>query len=230
MDDIQLQKKINLYFITSIEKEFFNSRNIEFTHQNKSIQNFKCSEIYSEEIQMNDKTYLNKLNCISFDFTENISIKNNLLLLKLTNGSKIYLYDCNLELNLKEDIKNRDVYILYNFKIGEFKKDANSNNGKILKDAMVNIQISLIEIQENNIPQKEMNFNEKFDFFMKAIESTNNNNLMGSLLLDTFNEIDEIYINKRAKIKFIEILDITKIILKNEEPNEKVVDNFSFSS
>ena len=64
-----------MYFITSIEKEFFNSRNIEFTHQNKSIQNFKCSEIYSEEIQMNDKTYLNKLNCISFDFTENISIK-----------------------------------------------------------------------------------------------------------------------------------------------------------
>ena len=226
MDDIQLQKKINLYFITSIEKEFFNSINIEFTHGNKSIQNFNSSEIYSEEIQMNDKTYLNKLNCISFDFTENISIKNNLLLLKLTNGSKIYLYDCNLELNLKEDIKNRDIYILYNFKIGEFKKDANSNNGKILKDAMVNIQISLIEIQENNIPQKEMNFNEKFDFFMKAIESTNNNNLMGSLLLDTFNEIDEIYINKRAKIKFLELLEITKIILKNEEQNDKVIDKF----
>ena len=226
MDEIQSQQKLNLYFITSIEKEFWKTRNIEFTHQNKSIQDFKHTEIYSEEIQTNEKIYLNKLHFISFDFPENTSIKNNLILLKITNGSKIYLYDCDLSLNLKEDIKTRDIYILYNFKIGEFKKDVNSNNGKILKDAMVNIQISLIEIQENNIPQKEMNFREKFDFFVKAIESMNNNNLIDNLLLDTFNEFEEIYINKRAKIKFLELLEITKIILKNKEPSDKVIDKF----
>ena len=226
MDEIQEQKKLNLYFITSIEKEFYKTRNIEYTHQNKSIQDFNYSQIYSEDIQINDKTYLNKLNCISFNFSENISIKNNLVLLKITNGSKVYLYDCNLNLNIKESTNDKDIYFLYNFKIGEFKKDNNSGGEKYIKDAMINIQISLIEIQENNIPQKDLNFQDKFNFFMKTIESMNNTKLMDNLLLDTFNEIEEIYINKRTKIKFIEILDITKIILKNEEPNEKVVDNF----
>ena len=226
MDEIQEQKKLNLYFITSIEKEFYKTRNIEYTHQNKSIQDFNYSQIYSEDIQINDKIYLNKLNCISFNFSENISIKNNLVLLKITNGSKVYLYDCNLNLNIKESTNDKDICFLYNFKIGEFKKDNNSGVEKYIKDAMINIQISLIEIQENNIPQKDLNFQDKFNFFMKTIESMNNTKLMDNLLLDTFNEIEEIYINKRTKIKFIEILDITKIILKNEEPNEKVVDNF----
>ena len=168
MDEIQKGNELHLYFITSIEKGFYKTRNLEYIHQNKNIQKFKYAEIYSEEININEKSYINNLNCISLKLPEAGFTKNNLILLKINDGSKTYLYDCNLENNLKNIESKKNIYFLYNFKIGEYKKDTSSNNEKIIKDAMVNIQISLLEIQENNVPQKEMNFWEKFDFFMKA--------------------------------------------------------------
>ena len=226
MDEIQKGNELNLYFINSIEKGFYTTRKLEYIHQNKTIKEFKYSEIYSEEININEKSYINNLNCISLKLPVTGFTKINLILLKINDGSKTYLYDCNLENTLKDIEGNKNIYFLYNFKIGEYKKDTSANNDKIIKDAMVNIQISLLEIQENNVPQKEMNFWEKFDFFMKAIEHLKNINLIDNLLLDTFDEIDKLYMNSREKLKFKEILKVTKFMLKKEEQNDKVIDNF----
>ena len=64
MDEIQKIKKLNLYFITSIEKDFYKTKNIEYIPQNQNIKEFKYSEIYSKETKINDKIYINKLNFI----------------------------------------------------------------------------------------------------------------------------------------------------------------------
>ena len=62
MDELQKNTKLNLYFITSIEKEFYKTRNLEYIYQSKTETNLKYSEIYSEETQSKDKIYINKLN------------------------------------------------------------------------------------------------------------------------------------------------------------------------
>ena len=77
MDEIQKTEKLNLYFITSIEKEYYNSRNLDYINQSKTIENFKYKEIFSEEVQIKDKVYLNKLNSISFDLPEKGTFKSN---------------------------------------------------------------------------------------------------------------------------------------------------------
>ena len=218
MDEIQKIKKLNLYFITSIEKDFYKTRNIEYIPQSQNIKEFQYSEIFSEETKINDKIYINKLNFISLELPDKFNLKNNFILLKVKNDSKFYFYDCNLDFNFKDIKEEQNIIFLYNFKIGELRKDNNQNNEKIIKDAMVNIQISLIELQENTISQRDINFFEKFDFFMKGINSMKNTHeIIDNLLLDTFKEIENIYINKRTKIKFIELLKISKVIIKNKE-------------
>ena len=226
MNEIQKTEKLNLYFITSIEKEYYNSRNLDYINQSKTIESFKYKEIFSEEVQIKDKIYLNKLNSISFDLPEKCTFKSNSILLKINNGSKVYLYDCIFCNNIKDINIGKKIYFLYNFKIGEYKKDNNSSNEKILKDAMIDIQISLIEIQENAIPQNDMIFFDKFKFFAKTLGQMKNGELENNLLLDTFSEIENIFINKRTKIKFNELLDIIKVVLQKEKDNEEVIDKF----
>ena len=165
MEEIQKFIKLDLYFITSIEKEFYNGINIEYIPQSQKIKEFKYSEIYSSENKINDKIYINKLNCISLELPEKLISKNNLILLKAKNNSKFSFYDCNLEFNLREQNLEQNflIYFLYNFKIGEIKKDINPNIEKVIKDSITNIQISLIEIQENIIHQNDLNFFEKLN-------------------------------------------------------------------
>ena len=215
----------------SIEKDYYESINIEYIPQSQKIKEFKYSEIYSEEKTINDKIYINKLNCISLDLPEKFISKTNLILLKVKNHSKFFFYDCNLEFNLKEQNSEQNdlIYFLYNFKIGEIKKDNNPNIEKIIKDSITNIQISMIEIQENIIPQKDLNFFEKFNFFLKAIEQSKKKEIFEALSLDTFKEIENIFISKRTKIKFIELINLCKIISKNIEifgDNSIIIDKY----
>ena len=222
MDELQKYTKIYLYFITSIDKEFYKLRNLEYIHQGKNIIEFKHSELYSEERQLNGKKYINKINLVFLHFSGLIKIKNNLLVLKIKNDSKYYFCDCNLNMNPESIIsEENNIFFLFNFKIGELKKDNNSNNEKIIKDTMIDIQISLKEIQENSIQQNEMDFFEKINIFLHLFEDNIINKIcLSNLILDILNEIENSYLNKRKKIKFIELLTLTKILIKNEEQKD----------
>ena len=228
MEEIPKQDKLDLYFITSIEKDFYKDRNIEFTYQSKMIKEFNYSEIYSEDKEIKEKIYTNKLNLISITLSEKGILKNNVVLLKIKNGSKFYFYDCTLERDSKIINSEKKIYFLYNFKIGEYKKNNNSLSDKIISDAMINIQISLIEIQENKIPQNDMTFFEKFEFLRRGVGYVEEQKkIFGYFMEDTFDEIENIYIKDRSKIKFIELLILIKIILEKEEnKDENIIDKF----
>ena len=75
------------YFITIIEKDFYNERNMEFILQkmkNINISEFKYSDIFQEEIIIDKKSYLKKCNSISFESSEKSSLNiGNIFLFKI---------------------------------------------------------------------------------------------------------------------------------------------------
>ena len=212
---------IKYFFITSIEKNFYIDRNIDFIPlKNKNLEDFKYTEFYQEEIKSNNILYLNKINCISFEIPSKDLLKdnNNPILLKIKDGTRNYLYDCNIEYNFQTNINNdKDFLFIYNFEIGELRKDNVISSEAIIQDSMLNIQSSLIEIKENLIPQRKLNFEEKFNFFLKALinDKSDNINLRINLLYDTIKEIENVHIKNKAKLEFIELLKLLKIIFED---------------
>ena len=234
---------MKFYFITSIEKNFYEERHLEFINGNKKIQNindFDYKVIFEEEIQEDNKLFINKLNSISLQMTalqKQDMLNNNNVFFKIKDGTKIYLYDCIMDYNLEEISNDKTTYYIYNFDIGELRKD-NEAKDKAILDSVANIQTSIIEMKENSIPQKKLNFDEKLNFFMKGIKSDKNNDnilLMNYLLQDTLKEIESIYFKNKTKIQFLKLLEIAKIIheeiyLKikenNSNLNPNIIDNF----
>ena len=117
------------------------------------------------------------------------------------------------------------MYFLFNFEIGELRKD-NTNNESIIKDSITNIQTSLIEMKQNSIPQRKFNIEEKFNFFLKAIKNNKfnentynkgNDNIIFiiNLLSDFLKEIENNHIKNKNKIEFIKLLTILKIIYED---------------
>ena len=94
--DIEQSKSlIEIYFITSIEKDFYKERNLDFIYsknKNQNLNELKHTELFCEEIQRDKILYLNKLNIISLELSENQTFNNNILF-KIKDGSKIYIYD-----------------------------------------------------------------------------------------------------------------------------------------
>ena len=218
---------IKYFFITSIDKNFYNDRNIDFIPlKNKNLGDFKYSEFFQEEILSNNILYVNKINCISFEIASKEILKdNNSILLKIKDGTKNYLYDCNIEYNFQSNINDdKNLFFIYNFEIGELRKDNTISNEYIIQDSILNIQSSLIEIKESLIPQRKISYEEKFNLFLKALKSdqSDNINLRINLLYDTIKEIGNAHIQNKAKIEFIELLKLLKIIyedifLKNKD-------------
>ena len=211
---------IKYFFITSIEKNFYTDRNIEFIPlKNKNLKDFKYAEFYQEEIKSNNILYLNKINCISFEIASKEILKdNNTILFKIKDGTRNYLYDCNIEYNFQLNINNdKDFFFIYNFEIGELRKDNSIISEAIIQDSMLNIQSSLIEIKENLIPQRKLSFEEKFNFFLKALKNDKSDNLhlRINLLYDTIKETEYVHIKNKVKIEFIELLTILKIIFED---------------
>ena len=234
---------MKFYFITSIEKNFYEERHLEFINGNKKSQNindFEYKVIFEEEFQADNKLFINKLNSISFQMNtlqKQDMLNNNNIFFKIKDGTKIYLYDCIMEYNLEAISNDKTIYYIYNFDIGELRKDNQAKNNIIL-DSVTNIQTSIIEMKENSIPQKKLNFDEKFNFFMKGIKSDKNNDnilLMNYLLNDTLKEIESKYIKNKTKIQFLKLLEIAKIIyeeiyLKNKENNSNLNPNIIFDN
>jgi len=234
---------MKFYFITSIEKNFYEERHLEFINGNKKSQNindFEYKVIFEEEFQADNKLFINKLNSISFQMNtlqKQDMLNNNNIFFKIKDGTKIYLYDCIMEYNLEAISNDKTIYYIYNFDIGELRKDNQAKNNIIL-DSVTNIQTSIIEMKENSIPQKKLNFDEKFNFFMKGIKSDKNNDnilLMNYLLKDTLKEIESKYIKNKTKIQFLKLLEIAKIIyeeiyLKNKENNSNLNPNIIFDN
>ena len=234
---------MKFYFITSIEKAFYEERQIEFINGNKKSQNvneFESKVIYEEEIQADNKSFINKLNSISLQMNtlqKGDMLSSNNIFFKIKDGTKIYLYDCIMEYNLEPISKDKTTYYIYNFDIGELRRDNEAKNN-VLFDSVTSIQTSIIEMKENSIPQKKLNFDEKFNFFMKGIKSDkNNDNIipMNYLLQDTLKEIEFIYIKNKTKIQFLKLLEIAKIIydeiyLKNKESNSNLNKNIIFDN
>ena len=116
---------IDIFFITSIDKSFYKERNIEFIcskNKNSNSIEFSHKEIFTEEIQKDKIIYSNKLNNVSFELSSNQPLNNNSIILKIKDGSKIYLYDCNMEYDYK-NMANRKAIFIYNFEIGELRQD-----------------------------------------------------------------------------------------------------------
>ena len=214
---------IKYFFITSIDKNFYNKRNIDFIPlKNKNIENFKYTEFCQEEKISNNILYLNKINCISFELAskEILNDNNNIILLEIKDGVKNYLYNCNIEYNFQLNLNDDKVlFFLYNFDIGELRVDNTIHNEDIVQDSILNMQKSLIEI-----PQRKLNFKEKLNFYLKAIKNnkSNNINLKINLVFDTIKEIENIYIKNKMKIEFIQLLEILQFIyediyLKNKD-------------
>ena len=215
------------YFITSIEKQFLNERHLEFIpSKNQNISEFKQTELFEEEILFENKLYLNKINCISI-ITKNKILKDiNNILLKIKDGTRIYLYDCIIENNSQQMNNDKSINFLFNFDIGELRKDKNINNEFIINDSITSIQTSLIEMKENSIPKRKFNTEEKFYFFLKAIKNNKLNNenkenknakieLIINLLSDVLKEIVNNHINNKTKIEFFKLLEILKIIYED---------------
>ena len=230
----QSKSLIEIYFITSIEKDFYKERNLDFIYsknKNQNLNELKHTELFCEEIQRDKILYLNKLNIISFELSENQTFNNNILF-KIKDGSKIYIYDCQIDYDFKNIINIPRKYFIYNFEIGELKKDKSISNDALIKDSITNIQTNLIEMKENSIPQNKMNFEEKFNFFLKGIKNNGTDDyiiLLNSLLLDTFKEIENNHIKNKTKIDFVKLLRITKIIyddiyIKSKDNNSNLLD------
>ena len=228
MENIILDNNyIQFYLITSIEKNFLNERHFEFIpSKNQNLAEFKHTELFEEETLIDNKSYLNKINCISFELNKNKILKdNNNILLKIKDGTRIYLYDCIIDNNLQQINDEKVMYFLFNFEIGELRKD-NTNNESIIKDSITNIQTSLIEMKQNSIPQRKFNIEEKFNFFLKAIKNNKFNNntynkendniiFIINLLSDFLKEIENNHIKNKNKIEFIKLLTILKIIYED---------------
>ena len=207
------------YFITIIEKDFYNERNMEFILQkmkNINISEFKYYDLLQEEIIIDNKSYLKKCNSISFELSEKSSLNiGNFFLFKIKDGTKVYLYDCLIDYDNKNN-NEKSIYYLYNFEIGELHKDNLINDGNLIVDTLANIQTSLIEMKENSIPQAKLNFEEKFYFFLKAIKNNSRDvNLIINLILDTLKEIENIHIKCKTKIEYIKIIKLLKIIYED---------------
>ena len=211
---------IKFFFISSIEKNFYKERTLEYIpskNANKNITDFQYTEFFEEEIKLDNKLYLNKLNCISFQTSTTQILNNNIILLKIKDGTKNYLYECLIEYDFQNINKDKLIYFIYNFEIGELRKDNALNNDTILKDSIINIQTSIIEMKENSISQRKLNFYEKLDFFLKAIKNNKSKDifLIINLLLDTIKEVEYNHIKNKVKIEFIELLKIIKIIYED---------------
>ena len=88
---------IELFFITSIEKIFYSERKIQFVQfpsKSLTLSQFNHKILFEEESIYNNKTYLTKLNCISFEYVKNININDNFLLFQVKDGSKFFSYEC----------------------------------------------------------------------------------------------------------------------------------------
>ena len=218
------------YFITIIEKDFYNERNMEYIPKkmkNINISEFKYIELFQEEIIMNNKSYLKKCNSISFESSDKLALNNNLFLFKIKDGTKVYLYDCLMNYDIKNNNGEKSVYFIYNFEIGELIKNNLINNESIIVDSLANLQTSLIEMKENFIPQIAINFDEKFLFFLKAIKNNSKEvDLIINLLLDSFKEIEISHTKSKTKIQFIKLLKLLKIIY--EDIYIKNIDNTDY--
>ena len=137
------QLLMRFYFITSIEKNFYEERHFEFINGNKKSQNindFEYKVIFEEEIQADNKLFINKLNSISLQMTtlqKEDMLNNNNIFFKVKDGTKIYLYDCIMEYNLESINNDKNIYYIYNFDIGELRKDNEVKNNVILDSVQI---------------------------------------------------------------------------------------------
>ena len=130
MDEIQKTEKLNLYFITSIEKEYYNSRNLDYINQSKTIDNFNDIEI----VKIKKKKH-NNIEASSID--EKRSSED--LAFKSKNSGN---YQINLTSNVKiHDRKQKKKKTKTNF----VKKSSNKNLFESLKDSLENISEMIIK-------------------------------------------------------------------------------------